>query len=642
MPVSRIAEVLRTYPPFSMFSVAEVASLAASARVRAAAPGDRLWEQGAPPGEDLLFLARGRVEYVWTVEGQEELVDVRDMGDVLGLAGLVEGTPARVAAVVIEDSMFYVLPADGFRAQLEKNDAARDYVRRHLFWETRVGGKVTIPAGDPLLGKRTILQAHLDGAQIIRPRSLDRLLTCGRDDSLRHAAELMEVKRIPSVLVVDEMRRPLGVVTSIDLVRAVIVEEMNAGMPVKEIMSTPVQTIAPQTSATAAILLMLSKRVGQVCITEDGTPYSPALDVCMHKDLLVQSGHHPAGLIREIRDAPSTARLRELCDDLERMARSYLEAGISGIVLGQIFSELYDELIQRLIALATASLAVQGWKIPRVPWAWMSVGSDGRREQVLRTDMDNAFIFAATGAPSEDEANRQSFLKLTSVVVELMVECGFSRCQGGVMASNPRWCKTDAEWHIELRTIDGADIDALLRAAILYDLRYVVGAPELVQMMRQTVFEATESSALLQRRLAENVVARPPPLNFWGNFVVEKRGAHEGEFDIKARALAPLRDAARVFALHYGLVRHHSTGGRLEELAESVSAHADLARLAYDGYDELFRLRCLAGLTRGDAGRFIDPSKLTKLERAQLSSIFDVVRMVQAAVRAEFRIEPRG
>lgn len=622
-----------------MFSNSEMMALAAQARVRAAAPGDQLWKQGDRPGDDLLFLARGRVEYVWNVKGRDELVDVRDMGDLLGLAGLVEGTPARVSAEVVEDSLFYVLPAASFRTLLERNDAARYFVRRHLFWETRVGGKATFPTSDPLVGKRTILQAHLDGAQLIRPRPLERLMTCVRDDSIRKASTLMVQKRVSSVLVVDEERRPLGIVTSVDLVKHVILNELSADHSVKEVMVSPVYTIAPQTSATAAILLMLAKRVGQVCVTEDGTMNSPALDVCTHKDLLAQSGHHPAGLLREIRDALSTMRLRELCDELEAMARSYLEAGISGIVLGQIFSELYDELIQRLINIATQELSAAQVHLPRVPWAWMTVGSDGRREQVLRTDMDNAFIFAASGSPEQDELNRQTFLQLTSRVVELLVECGFSRCQGGVMASNPRWCKTDAEWHIELSTFNGADSDALLRAAILYDLRYVVGAPELVQMVRQTVFETTEASVALQRRLAEQVIARPPPLNFWGNFVVEKRGAHEGEFDIKQRALAPLRDAARVFALRYGLSLHHSTGGRLEELAEKVPAHADLARLAYDGYDELFRLRCLTGLARADAGRFIDPSKLTKLERAQLSNIFDVVRMVQNAIRIEFRLE---
>jgi CBS domain-containing protein len=141
------------------------------------------------------------------------------------------------------------------------------------------------------------------------------------------------------------------------------------------------------------------------------------------------------------------------------------------------------------------------------------------------------------------------------------------------------------------------------------------------------------------RSLAEMVVATPPPLNFRGKFIVEKKGLNEGEFDLKKRGLSPLRDAARVFALHYGLKSHHSTGGRLLELAATHPELAELATLARDGYDQLLRFRNLTGLKRNDDGRFIDPSTLNRLEREQLANVFDVQRMVQNTVRLHFHLE---
>ncbi len=271
----------------------------------------------------------------------------------------------------------------------------------------------------------------------------------------------------------------------------------------------------------------------------------------------------------------------------------------------------------------------------------MSVGSDGRREQVLRTDMDNAFIFASTGDADQDEAHRQVFLQLAEHVVSLLVECGFTRCQGGVMASNPRWCKSDTEWAAEIRSYDSFDPEAMLRAIVLFDLRYVTGDEAICEKIRNAIFDAVEQSGQIQRRLAELIVEVPPPLNFRGKFMVEKKGGNAGEFDIKGRGLAPLRDAARAFALKYRLTRHYSTGGRFEHLKEAAPDLAETAGLAYEAYDFLLRLRIHTGLRRGDAGRFIDPSTLTKLERAQLSNVFDVLRMVQSAVRYEFRLEYR-
>jgi CBS domain-containing protein len=223
-----------------------------------------------------------------------------------------------------------------------------------------------------------------------------------------------------------------------------------------------------------------------------------------------------------------------------------------------------------------------------------------------------------------------------------MVACGFSRCQGGVMASNPRWVRTSTEWSEELRLLDdGRDGDRLLRAAILLDLRFVAGDRPLCEEFRSTMLAGAAANPPLLRRLAELVVDTPPPLNFWGRFVVENRGGRESGFDIKNRALSPLRDAARVLALRHGLTRRYSTGGRWEDIRRTQPRSAETAALARDGYDQLLRLRTLNGLRRGDTGRFIDIASLNKLERSQLSNVFDVLRMVQDAVRFEFQLDQR-
>ena len=639
---SRIAEALQKFPPFSMLPVPTVAALAEKARVKVLVKGNHVWRQGDPPGEEVLFLAMGRVEYHRSENGTSELVDVRDVGDILGLSALHEGESFRVTAEVQEDSILYVLPWSDMRFILEVNDQARNYVRRHLFWGTRVGRAAPSVNFDAPGGARNILEAHLDGAQVIQPRAIERLLTCRTDTPIRTAAEMMTQRDISSILVVDDNDHPVGFVTNQLLVRDVVVGNTRPGSPVARIMHGPVCTVSPKSSTMAALLAMLHERIDHICITEDGTPGSKALDVCTPKDLLSQSGHHPVGIASAIQRARTPARLRELCDDIEEVALSYLEAGISGIVMGQICAQLFDTLVGRMIEMAEEKLAERGTVLPAVPWAWMAVGSDGRREQVLRTDMDNALVFQTSGKPEKDEEHRSIFLMMATEVINFMVEAGFSRCQGGVMASNPRWCKTDTEWIEEIRDIEGLSSgDNLLRALVLYDLRHVAGDKEICARVRDIVFDtATHANrAGSLRQLAEMVVATPPPLNFRGKFIVEKKGINEGEFDIKRRGLAPLRDAARVFALHYGLKNHHSTGGRWQELAATHPDLAEVANLARSGYDLRLRFRTLTGLKRNDDGRFVDPGVLNRLEREQLANVFDVQRMVQNTVRRHFNLE---
>ncbi|MFO1450179.1 MAG: DUF294 nucleotidyltransferase-like domain-containing protein [Opitutaceae bacterium] len=641
----RIAEAMRRFPPFSMLPFEGVRRLAAQATVRVLPAGGKMWSQGDSPGAEIYFLARGRVEYLWTVDGRSERVDVRDVGDVLGLTAVMRNEAFRVTAQAAEDSLLYTLAWPPLRELLETNDEARHYVRRHQFWISRTG--MPMPASEPVAASVTgrtknILQAHLDGAQRVEPRPLERLLTCGPDSSLLEAADLMSSKRVPSILVVDDQRRPLGIVTASGLVKEVIVSGRDKREPVSRVMAKPVVTISPGSSATAAILLMLRERIGQVCVTEDGTPQGRALDVCTHKDLLAQSGHHPAGLLRELRLARTNARFRELCDEIEAIARSYLEAGISAIYLGQICAELYDELVQRLLVLAIDDVKESGTPLPRTAWAWLSVGSDGRREQILRTDMDNAIVFASLGSAEADEQARAVFVKLATAVIDRMAAAGFSRCQGGVMAQNPRWCRTRDEWLAEMQSPDLVDsADGLLRATVLYDLRYVAGDKSLSDSLREGILKSTTGLSALQQRLAEQVIDAVPPLNLIGRFVVETLGVGGTDFDLKSRGLAPLRDAARVLSMKYQLNRRYSTGGRWEEIRRSLPRLEEMAGLAIEAYDFLLRIRTLNGLRRGDSGRHLDPQTLTKVERAQLANAFDVVRMVQSSLRIEFQIESR-
>ena len=635
----RIFEALSSFPPFSLLERAEVERIAPIAEVKVQVKGDYIWKIGDSPGETVQFLARGRVEYHWLVDGTEELVDVRDVGDTLGLTALLDGKAHRVSAIAVEDSLLYCFPWKVIKPLLDANNRARNYVRRHLMWGTRVGRAISNPSAE--VGEEA-LRAHAEGAKVIRPRPLDRLLTCHPEDPISKAAELIVAKRVPSILVVNDARHPVGIVTSNILLKQVIVAGKSADLPVQKVMAKPVVTVAPGSSATAAILLILRERIGQVCVTENGTPHSPALDVLTQKDLMASNERHPASLVREIRLASDTVRLREICEDFAKIASTYLESGLSGILLGQIAAEIYDELVMQLIEFAKAKLTSAGKRLPKFPWAWLAVGSDGRREQVLRTDMDNAIVFQSVD-PETDEAHRSALLELAEIVIQGLVDCGFSRCQGGVMATNPRWCKTYDEWIAELQNAGlNPDGERLLRALILYDMRFVSGDKKLSEQLRIKIYENAQEQRTLQMRVAEAAVETPPPLNFWGKFMVEKKGGHAGEFDMKARGLSPIRDAARALALKYNLTLYHSTGGRWQQLRTEQPHLAEIAELAIDAYDELLSLRIQTGLRRGDAGRYIEPEKLTKLQRARLSNVFDIQRMVHAKMRTEFPIDSIG
>ena len=639
----RIAVALRNFPPFSMMPLREVERLAEQAEVIVMAQGDYVWKQGDPPPHAALFLARGRVEYIWKQDGHEELVDVRDVGDILGLTALIDAEAFRVSARVVEYSLFYSMAWSSLREALDRHEEARNYARRHLFWATRVGRSASIPHSSASKADSSVLQAHLQGAQRIQPRSQERLVASSPLDPIGEVAARMVERNIPSMLIVDEDRHPIGILTHANTVQSVVIGKLSKDSPVREAMSSPVVTIAPNTNSTEALLLMMRKKISQLCITEDGTVNSPALDVCSHKDLLAQSGNHPAGLLKEVQQARNPKRLRWVCDELELISQSYLKAGISAIFLGKICAEIYDALTQRLIKQAMEELASEGFQVPQTPWVWLSVGSDGRREQILRTDMDNAIAFRSLGSDQADEAARHAFCKIAERAIDKLVECGFSRCQGGVMALNPAWCQSDKNWLAEIENYHAhCSPESILRALIVFDMR-AIGEDQdgLLKGIRYAIFEKVSKDASFQARLAQEAIATPPPLNFLGKLVVEKKGTHEGRFDIKGKGLSPLRDAIRLMALKEGIDQRYSTGGRLEFLSKKEE-YRELAGLALESYDFMLRLRTATGLQRGDSGRYIECDQFTKVERAQLSNCFDVVRMAQSKLAIQHSIDPRS
>jgi len=641
----RIAETLKKFPPFSLLEEATVQAIAESATVSVFVKNSEVWEFGQNAGDRLLFLARGRVEYHWKHENIMELVDVRDVGDLLGLTALYEGKPYVVRAITAEDCLFYEFNWKVVQPLFEANDLARNYIRRHLFWATRLGNTIKLPQQtEARIASRSknILQSHLDGAQHITPRKQNHLLTCSPDATISEVATRMVESRVPSMLVTNEAFHPIGILTHRDIVKRIIVQGESVDNPISRYMSKPVVTVENGSSSTAALLLMLQRRIGQVCVTEDGTDQSKLLDVCTEKDLLAQTGHHPAGLLREIKAATTVIRLKEICDDIEHIIKSYLEASVSSIFVGQISAELYDELVQSLIQIKLSELETQAFELPQVPWSWIAVGSDGRREQLLRTDIDNSILFKSTGNEIQDEVNRKEFIKLGAAVIDGMMACGFAKCQGGVMALNPRWCRTEVEWKQEIKSLKAnAEPDHLLRGIVIFDMRRVSGDQALFESLRKHLFTEISAAPIVLKRIAESIVATPPPLNFLKQFVVEKKGSHEGEFDIKSRALSPLRGAAQLLAFKYGLMRRYSTGGRWQDLQNHVELLRQVSWYAEEAYEFLLRLRTLNGLKRGDSGRFLSPDSISKLERAQLTHSFDVVRMVQTTVRNEFHLESR-
>jgi CBS domain-containing protein len=312
-------------------------------------------------------------------------------------------------------------------------------------------------------------------------------------------------------------------------------------------------------------------------------------------------------------------------EEIATLVHTLFDSGLAAIRISQIVSSLNDALVKRLVALAADKLG----PVP-TPFAWIVFGSEGRLEQTLLTDQDNALIFQ-----DDSDSAPAYFADLAKQVVDALIEAGFPPCAGGFMAT--RWCKPLAAWR-ELFTdwISLPKPQALLDAAIFFDFRSVAGTLSLDTL--EEIVGAAKSERRFLSHLARGALDFYPPLGFFNRLRTDN-----GKVDLKKSSIAPIVGLARVAALSAGS-RERSTLARLDVARESglVLSAGDAIALA-EIFPSLFQLRLRAQLAALAARTPVDHSvrltDLSALEQRRLKEALVIIKQIQNGLRTTWQLD---
>ena len=199
--------------------------------------------------------------------------------------------------------------------------------------------------------------------------------------SVAQAAQAMQAARVGSILV---STAPPGIVTDRDLRGRVLAASLGAETSVSQVMTRPVKTIDANAPTYAALRLMLEENIHHLPVTEEGK----IVGVVSATDLLFQQGKNPVYLRGFIESLDDSAKAANYAEEIGQLVSSLFNSGLAAIHISEIVSSLNDALVKRLVALAIAKLGPAPTQ-----FAWIVFGSEGRLEQALLTDQDNALIY---------------------------------------------------------------------------------------------------------------------------------------------------------------------------------------------------------------------------------------------------------
>lgn len=458
--------------------------------------------------------------------------------------------------------------------------------------------------------------------------------TCTAATSVADVATLM-----PSggaVVVVDVEGGPRGIVTDRDLRARVVAARRDAGAtPAAEVMSAPLVTIGPDAFAFEALLEMTRREIHHLVVVDGGR----LAGVLAGDDVLMSQTVHPVTLVRDIARAPTREALARLAVEVTSLVRRLVDDGGRAGDIARIVAELNDRIVARVLAQAEAALAGRGEAPPPTPYCWLVFGSEGRREQTLRTDQDNGLVYADP-PPDVAPAAARYFARLAEEAIAGLIAVGFPPCPGGAMASNPRWCQPLATWTAYFREwMARPSPEHVLAASMYFDLRPVVGAVTLGESLAALV----RSEAPRQRRfltaMAKDVVERRLPVGLLGGLRVPRSGEHRGALDLKGAGGLQLVGAARVHALELGLAETGTAARFLGAGSRGLYPPAEVTEIV-DAYEDLLRLRLVHQLACLRDGRPPDNhvalQRLSHRDEMLLREALKTTGRVQGVLRERF------
>ena len=621
-------DFLKKSPPFNLMDVSHLAFMVENCKLRFYAAGESIIKPEDGPVEYFYVVKQGLVSGKRpageTGDGQNTFEISR--GECFPLAALLGERATRTEHIAAKDTFCLLLAKPAFVRLFSTCNPFRDFCLRGVSsLLDQVNQQVQLRAAETL-GSQYSLETTLGELAMREP------LTCPPEETLQGAVRLMHQMQVGSIVIANADMQALGIFTLRDLRKAIAKDGTDLQQPISQLMTPNPFHLPSRASAFDAAIAMTERHIAHVVLVDKGR----LCGVVSERDLFSLQRVDLVHLARAIRQAGSLESLILMRADIRHLVDNMLAHGASSTQITHLITLLNDHCVCRVI-----ELCIEEHGDPGVAFSWLVFGSEGRREQTLHTDQDNGILFEAA---DHQEAQRiRQLLPLARKINEALDQCGFSLCQGNIMAGNPELCLSQREWSRRLGDfVREATPENLLGSTIYFDLRVVWGPEQGCQQLRREFLEEIAGNSVFQRMMAENALRHRPPLGgLFREFSLTRKGTDKHTLDLKVQGLTPFVDAARILALANG-IEECSTLERLDQLVMRGVIEA-LDGAAYEEayrYIQLIRMQLHQSQAKGGLplSNRIDPDDLNDLDRRVLRESFRQAQRLQSSLTLRYQL----
>ncbi len=601
---------IKSIYPFDQLNKAEIEEFSENLDILYFKKNEILQKEGEKP-EKLYLIMKGIVQE----KVDEETLSIYSVNEFFDPVSLIENF-SKHSFITAQETICYALPREVFINILRANQKLEKY-----FFQS-----ISEKLNSNLLHEKNKDLANIMVAKV-KDANVHRAVIVPYETSIYDAVTTIKKEKVPTLLLKDD-KGEIYIVTDSDFREKVILNRMDFDDIVGKISNSGLVYVNENDFLFNAQLIMSKHALKRLVVKNDKDEIVGIIDQISLSSFFAT---HTFSVSSKIDKAETLEELKNISNGFLKIIKSLNAKGVKITFISKLINQLNRKLLDKIFNI-TAPKELLG------KCALLVMGSEGRGEQILKTDQDNALIIADDCSLSDEEIH--NFAKNFT---EVLVDFGFPRCEGNIMVSNPYWCRRHSDFkELLFSWVSGKSGDDFMNLAIFYDAVCASGKIELLTSLKEYLFKIGSNSQSFYMHFAKIITSFDVPLGFFDGFVFDSNDKnHKNEIDIKRGGIFIIVQSIRALSLENKLLRTN-TIKRIRELQSLNILEEEFAKELEEAFNFLLTLKLKSNLEKLDSGKninnYINPEDLNTMEKDLLKDSFKIVNKLKKKLEYHYKL----